>query len=342
MKQKIMKHSCISASATLSRPIVGPVIAPLRGQARSMAGRCLLGLFAAPLLLAALGQEAGGPPGAVPAGQTSSGQFTTRLQSIVNRAGGREPGGRALVVLPSGGDPKLQSELSEDLAVMHHLLDKAIDEVLGSDQRYRKALGVDLVFAPESSPLRQAYLEGYGALFLVRVGFPLLPAASATESPKEDRETNSAWEEARQEILGVSPAVGNGMGAMAEPYSEEKVNHLKSALVNVLKNAANIRGLKPDEGVTICVFGATKSVAAQAGQSIGSRSGDLGLFTRPFGPQQKGTLMTIRAKRSDIEAFSKGQMNVDEFRKNVSIAIYESEEPAEGSLFTGSYYGRGR
>ncbi|HVV70720.1 MAG TPA: hypothetical protein VHI52_04335, partial [Verrucomicrobiae bacterium] len=321
-----------------------PSVTPRAGRGISrLVMRATVGLFAGSLWVAAIGQESGDNRGqSVTSAQNAGGQFQQRLQSIVKRASGTDTGGRALVVLPSGGDPKAQGELREDLVVMHHLLDKAVDESLGSDQRYRKALGVDLVFAPDSSQLRQAYLEGYGALFLFRVHFPLLPQASKMETKPEERETNSAWEAARQEVFGENPAPSAGLAVQTEPYSEERVAHLKNALLGALKNAANIRGLKQEEGVTVCVFGAAKAAAGHAGMAVsGVRPGELALISGPYGGAQKGTMLTIRAKKSDIDAFAKGQINAEEFAKAAQVAVYESETGGEMGWFTGPTTGGG-
>jgi len=332
-----MKFAChVTSSRSGARPPAPSVAKLVRRRACSLIRQASLGLVATPLVLAALGQQPGRQTTSdAVAAQNSNGQFTQRLQNIVKRAAQPEVGKGVLMVLPSGGDWKAQEELREDLAVMHHMLDKAVNESLGSDQRYRKALGVDLVFAPDSSQLREAYIEGYGALFLFRVGFPLLPSASQKESPKEQRETNSAWEEARQEVFGENPAPDNGVAMAAEPYSEERVNRLRSALLDVLKNAANIRGLKPDEGVTICVVGTTKDVGTQAAAGSSAMAGVFFRGPGAFPSTPKGTMMTIRAKKADIDAFSKGQMSADEFRRNASLAIYESEGAGGGDVFTG-------
>src|SRR5207247_2180543 len=87
--------------------------------------------------------------------------------------------------------------------------------------------------------------------------FPLLPPPKG-EARKEKSETSSTWEEARQELYG-QPGEGrvrtDFRTGPAEEYDEEKVNTLKDALLEALKHAANIRDLKADDSVTVCVFG---------------------------------------------------------------------------------------
>jgi hypothetical protein len=290
----------------------------------------------------ALSQESAdtiGTGGAV-AGQTTAKGYTPRLQNIVRGPGSSETG-RSLVVLSSSPDAKAQASLQEDLAVMYHILDKAIDDTLGSDQHLQNALGVNLYFVPDSGHMRSSYFEGYGALFLFRVNFPLLPAANKAEAQKEDKQVSSEWEEARQEVFGNPSEPGAVSTASGEPYNEERVNRLKSALLEALKNAANILDLRQDEGVTICVLGGTKAIPHQswsvAGQP-GARAGDIALLTGQFNKTpHRGTVLTIRAKKADIDSFAKGQMNLDEFTKKSRVNIYEGDTGADAAF--GNYYG---
>jgi hypothetical protein len=284
-------------------------------------------------------QLAGSGPGAPAPGPA----FADRLQSIISRAYGAPNPPGALVVFSSKPDATSQGRLQEDLAVMSHILDKVIDDSLGSDARMKKAMGVDLVFAPDSNMPRKGYLQGYGAFFLLNVAFPLLPPPPKTETQKEEPPMSSAWEEARQEVLGGPPGPGSGPSPAAEPYNEEKVNRLKSGLIEALKNVANIRDLKPDEGVTVCVFGGAKPLA-RAVSSTGTpgtvaatgQIATLGVNTSSAG-LQRGTVLTIRVMKSSIDAFAKGQMNLDEFQQKAAITTYEGEP--EGGVPAGRYGG---
>jgi len=122
-------------------------------------------------------------------------------------------------------------------------------------------MGIDVFFAPSSNPMRSLYLEGYGALFLLNVGIPLLPPPAKAEPQKEKSPVDSNWDQARQELYGQRTEGKTVTGPVKE-YSEEKVNRLKDALLEALKNATNIRNLKPNDSVTVCVFG-----GASAGRS---------------------------------------------------------------------------
>ena len=287
--------------------------------------------------------------------------FSDRLQGIVRRA---HNVAKPLVVSSSELEAKEQADLETDLAVMARLLDKALDEKLGGQPRAHTAMGIDVFFTPSSGSIRDLYLDGYGALFLLNVNFPLL-ASSSAKAAEEKPPTDSAWEEAKQELYGepepkAHPAIG-------VPYSEEKVNDLKDALLDALKNASHIRGLKPDDSITVCVFGGpsappvkvrtagTRRLAAPAKErdetattrTWDSRTGaSVTTSTDPAtgaktmqiwdarSGQTRGTVMTIRVKKSDADAFAKGNLTLDEFRKKARISNYAADIGGAGAGFS--------
>ena len=143
---------------------------------------------------------------------------------------------------------------------MSRILEKAASERAGGHggQPYgATAMGIDVFFTPAANPLRSLYLDGYGALFMLNVGFPFLPPPHA-EGQQEKTEANSDWEDAKQELYG-QPWWRTRLVAPTEPYDEERVNRLREGLLESLKNATNIRGLKPDDSITVCVFGGPSS-----------------------------------------------------------------------------------
>ena len=104
-------------------------------------------------------------------------EYTERLQNILVPAP-EHRAGKALVIRSSESDLKEQTQLEEDLAVMSRILEKAVSERAGGHggQPYgATAMGIDVFYTPAASPLRSLYLDGYGALFMLNVGFPFLP-----------------------------------------------------------------------------------------------------------------------------------------------------------------------
>jgi hypothetical protein len=265
-------------------------------------------------------------------------RYSQRLQNIVKRVPDHRAGG-TLVIRSSESDPKEQTNLEEDLAVMSHILEKAVSEKGGGQGGVMwggTAMGIDVLYTPASSPLRSLYLDGYGTLFMLNVGFPLLPPPHA-EGQQEKTEANSDWEDARQELYGQGGR-GRVMAAPSEPYDEERVNRLKEGLLESLKNATNIRGLKPDDSITVCVVGGPSSGQPKAKAYV-RRSTGLGEARREVlesvrvGGPMRQTIMTIRVKKSDVDAFAKGAMTLEAFRKQAQVVSYA------GSLEGGMPFG---
>jgi len=179
------------------------------------------------------------------------GEVRDRMATIVRRDG--DGPSQTLVVRHSGTDPKTQANLEEDLAVMARILEKAAAQN-PDEGRLHHAMGIDVVFGPGPNSPRSIYLEGYGALFMLKVGFPLLPPPSKPDARKEEPQGSSTWEDVRRELYGQR----SGKRIVApptQPYSEEQVKTLKDGLLDALKNASNIRELKADDAITLCVFG---------------------------------------------------------------------------------------
>lgn len=275
------------------------------------------------------------PPGYIPG--PAAPEFSTRLQNIITRATVGGGPGKPLVIQTSSPDPKEQANLEEDLSVMAHILDKSLEDVPGTQWRGgggARAMGIDVLMSPGSGPARNMYLDGYGALFLVNVAFPLVPPAAKGDEPKPSGD--STWEEAKQELYGGGPGARAPLPP-AEEFSQDKVNKLKTTLLEALKNAANIRGLKSDESVTICVQGGPGAAAPRgrrgprsAAMSGGGGFGGNFVFTHSSGPTQ-GTIMTIRVKKTDVDAFAKGKVDLDEFQKRARITTYATSGEAGNS-----------
>ena len=245
----------------------------------------------------------------------------------VARAYGRSGSGsssKALVVRSTESDAGSQANLEEDLTVMLRVLDKATEETRGNKSG-RTVMGINVFFSSSQGPSRSLYLDGYGALFLMKVDMPLIAPPVVKEEAKEKTPADSNWEEARREVFG-SPGDVHAPLKDAEEYDAEKVAKLKNDLLEALRSATNIRNLKADDSITVCVFGG-------AGQRVIERksSGPVVKTDVKVSPVEisihnspgRGSILTLKAKKSDIDAFGKGKLNLDEFRKKVSMTTYQ-------------------
>ena len=254
----------------------------------------------------------------------------------------RHPSSRSLIIRSSEAEPKDQATLQKDLAIMSHILEKALEENIGRESQDHKAMGINVYFSPASTPFRSLFLDGYGAVFVLRVGFPVLAPPTKPEAIKEESSTDSTWQEAERELYGRGTE-GKVSAGPSEAYDEEKVGKLKDTVLEALKNASNIRALKPDESVTICVFGSAagtiKKVRAGSQNTLSTRrSGEQPRVwvTNTGRSQAAGSVLTIRVKKADIDAFSKGKLELDDFRKRAKIVSYASELDGDGPLIFGS------
>jgi hypothetical protein len=276
------------------------------------------------------GRSAGGrvaaAPVAVPFG----------VQNILTRPVGAV---KPLMVRTSDPDPKTQASLEEDLSVMGHILGKAVDE-LGAQANSMKAMGIDVFFTPSSSPLRSLYLDNYGAVFFLGVNFPLV--ATSDKHVEEKPTGDSDWEDARQELYGQR---SQGIGEPAESYSEEKVQKLKEKLLEALKNATNIRELKSEEFVTIWISGGATAGPARVRAFRANAPGGLGgnaISVDQMGFPAKRSVMTIRVTKSEIDAYAKGKMTLQDFQKRARFTTYtgDSTAGAADGLVVGGFGGR--
>jgi hypothetical protein len=260
-------------------------------------------------------------------------------QNLLTRSVGSS---KPLLVRTSEPEPKTQAALEQDLSVMAHILGKAINELPGG-RGNMKALGIDLFFTPGSAPLHSLYLDNYGALFFLGVNFPLIapPEKHAEEKPAGD----SDWEDAREELYGQRSQAGLP-GEPAEDYRQEKVDKLKEKLLEALKNATNIRGLKPDEFVTVWVSGGnnggSRRLRVMKANPAGGMGGDIVSVDQPASLARR-TMMTLRVSKAQIDAYSKGKIGLEEFQKHAQITTYTGDAVGGGAdVFVGGggYAGR--
>lgn len=154
-------------------------------------------------------------------------------------------------------------------------------------------------FGQEGRRTKGIYLDGYGVLFLIQVDFPLMAPLQAEEKEKQiEAPGDPIWRQAEQEIY--SPEKISKMGKEADSakeYDEEKVEDLKRKLVKSLKHTANIRSLKADESIIISVKG-------------------------HYSAENPPKVLIIRVKKSDLDSFTKGELDSDKFGQKVQMLMY--------------------
>ncbi len=206
--------------------------------------------------------------------------------------------------------------IERDMNVMSLIFDRA----LRKPQMIGGVFTVMEDFFGRNSHVTEAiYLDGYGALFFLEVNFVLF-GSSGSEQEEATREAekhaDQIWERAEQELY--SPQELRRRGSLSNrEYDPEKVENLKATLITVLKHSANIKALKSDEFVVITITGK----AANSGRSMsrsysrGGRSSVRAVKKIPYA----GTVVNIRAKKADIDAYSKGELDFDKFNEKIQI-----------------------
>lgn len=246
----------------------------------------------------------------------------------------RSGGTSTVLVIPTG---EIKTEdlftIIEDMNVMSRILDKKVD--VSSGGMFRSGYGrVNFSFLGSTGArsTEAIFLQGYGALFLKKVNFPLSPPPEVQEEEKETKEedVDPVWKQMRQEIYEPQEDRRRRDERSEEKYDSEKVENLKTNLIKALKHASNIRSLKPDESVILAVTGSSQSanviVEAIPGTAQvlvvdkkdkrtrifeGGLPNDIG-FSSP-------TVLVIRAKKSDIDAFAKDEISFDQFNQRTQV-----------------------
>jgi len=241
-----------------------------------------------------------------------------------------------LVIQFSSTNQTAVQEWEEDLAVMTRLLEESVQRAANEDLADIK-MGIQMLVTASRS-VRPLYLEGFGALFMVKVNFPVMAPTKVDEEKTERTETE--WEKARQELYGRRQA--SWMGGTVEAgvdYDAEQVDTLKKELIESLKNATNFRHLKPEEYVSITVFGSpnsgskAKTTSKRKKTAPGEANADnkdalakeVDRAVREVGrprPLRTGTVLTLRVKKSDVDAYARGDINYDAFEKKVLLNTY--------------------
>ncbi len=278
-------------------------------------------------------------------GQNNFGVGSYRIWS----AAGREEGPVSTLFFKNAGQ-KTIDETAEDLRIMSLLLSQDLDRAL-SDGGPDYKLGIPLLLRTEGRSVEASYVEGFGAIFNVKVRFPLTPPRGADKASQPNPRA-SAWDRARRELAGTPETApqglfGSGDWSESRPYQPGLVEALKKQALETLENSSNLRHVAAGEWIVVTITG---SPTAQENQGAGSTvnpaagqapSAGLGgpvpqtttlgrpigaqnliVFGSSGGPPERATVMTIRVKKEDADAVAAGKMTAEEFFKTAEVSTY--------------------
>ncbi len=220
--------------------------------------------------------------------------------------------------------------IERDIYVMSHIFDRVLRKPVNRIGGVFTVM--DDFFGRDSHVTQVIYADGYGAMFFMDVDFALVgppPASEAKEPNMPEEKVDTAWKQAERELY-APPNVTRGRGAENRPgpeYDAEKVELLKRNLVETLKHAANIQALKSDEWVILTVTGraiiSTMVVDQGKGVEWIFHSGKWVPVTGEPRTRLYATpapsVLTIRAKKSDIDAFSNGELDFNKFYERTQL-----------------------
>jgi hypothetical protein len=242
-----------------------------------------------------------------------------RAMNAFGMARGMSPAGAAAeavaVVSTEPMDAATGAEWREDLVVMDKLLrDASSGAAAAAGDPQRIVLGLAIKNSGNRVP--PTYVEGAGVVLTTSAGFPLAPDANATTRPDRPHQPPSAWDRAKREINGGGGGGGDGRGRGSDldrarwlvdggelgvdedwhvQFDQALVDALVDSIVKVLPEATNFRHLKDGEFVFVSVVG----------------YGESGLPAR----------LTLKAKKADIDAASRGAITPDDFKKRVTSRV---------------------
>ncbi len=242
-------------------------------------------------------------------------------------AAGLRGGGSPNVLVMSGGpeDAAAVDALSEDLAVMSRILrEKALG---GGETKGPWGLGVPFGDrGPEAM-----YLEGFGALFLLNVDFPLVQPEEGvrTKSASVEDET---WERARQDLRGVRESrveleLRDLFGEDGVEYRAARVQELRTALTEALRHARNIQRLKDGDTIAVAVFGPAPRGGGQTVEVRRKLGPDREVIQEDVvgpadgRPARQRSVMMLRVSRGDVVSYAAGKLDAAGFAQRVQVTV---------------------
>jgi len=278
---------------------------------------------------------------------------------LINRSADLRIGSVGKVaVIPSAATKADQlTTLTEDIGIMCRIFDKKLaqehlipadsDEMTRIHLRYNPDPWrnlTSLLGTADSHITKGIYIEGYGTLFLMNVVFPLSAPPQIEQDKPPQEQADTVWTEAKREMYEPPRAdtASTLVKTIIVKYDPKKVEQLNKTLTKSLVHVANIRDLKPTDWVTVMVRGSapapnvllqTTETRSSKFSTIVPRTGSSTSTARtPSRPTSAGrrierfappaTVLTIRARKSDIDNLSQKKIDDKEFQKCIQTMTY--------------------
>jgi len=251
--------------------------------------------------------------------------------------------GDVLVIPTTGVVPEQLVQIIEDLRVMLRIFREKLSEprmILGVLRDYGNFFGAD-------RKVEALYLQGTAAMFVIEVDFPYsFPRQRPAEDQTQKEAVDPVWQRARERLY-VPPGSGDyGASGRTGPAQEMTFDQFRDELLRSLKHAANLRHLDPNELVILTIVAQSEDAGwpgqATSGAAYSGRRADpygspgiyastpnsrvpgvpvLGGQERPRGVPAT-TVLTMQAKKADIDAFARGDLDFEQFQAKVRAFTY--------------------
>jgi len=323
-----IKSALLILLAACARPAYGGSASARQASSAPAASPARTGMASAPLR--STGESA--PPAV-------SGPYASLSRSYSLAAANPRAAVPVLVIPAKETSPETYDQIVEDLNVMNRILEKSVTdapELYAYDALRREVGALQIlqlngyvtpwqgdkwILRSSSGRPKPLYIGGYGAVFSFQVSFPLVPPPEAPKPEQTAGPTDHVWATAQRELADPQAAARlRRAGSQGEPYKPEAVEGLKNAMTAALKHATNIRDLEPDSWLTILVQGPASTIEAQVPRSSYDQTPLDNVFVAPR-PGAR-TLLTLRAKKADIDRFAKGEIDETQFQQRVQIVTY--------------------
>lgn len=246
---------------------------------------------------------------------------------------GSPRGAVPVLVIPARElDGEAFGRIVEDLTIMSRIIEKnlrnapeltnlavvnELQQIYGQDIFSRsEPTGPRILRSSQGRP-KPMYIGGYGVVFSLEVAFPLLPPPEAPEQDKTPGQTDEVWARTQRELLAPQAALRTHHAPQGQPYRREAVQSLRNTLTTVLKHATNIRDLGPESWLAILVQGPSPTVQDQPQDALYGQQ--VSLIGAPAGGK---TLLTLRARKADIDQYAEGRLDETQFQQRVQIVTY--------------------
>lgn len=291
-------------------------------------------------------------------GRDFGGYYDYRYGVAAARSASRIAGSgdrRVLVVPAVELEPEELAGTVEDMYVMSHILDERFKEprmIMGVFRDFGDFFGRD------NRETEAVYMQGYGVVFIMEVDYTFTDAQQSQQQAEDETEegVDPTWQQARERIF--SPGAGRNIDSdvYTGEYDGLMVDELKTELIRTLKHAANIRNLESEEWVILSVTGKSRQsdniirggresysqstgrtrsrtvsrsrrgMAYGGGSYSGGAYGGVSYGRGGMDNFETGvppaTVLTIRVKKQNIDKFSQGDIDFEQFRRKVQIYTY--------------------